>query len=1016
MSTISTSTGLVSGFPIEEFVSAMMAIEKRPITLLENRVAKLGGQRTAFLQIEAQLLAIRNAAVRFSSASFFRAASAMSSDDTALLATASSGAAAGQYTFTVKNLAASHQLITSGFASRDATPVGAGAFTLESAAGTVNQSTQLGHLNAGSGVRAGRIVITDRTGGKATIDLRTALTVDDVVSAINSQTNAAVRASIDGDRLIIEDETGATTGQLRIEEYAGGTTAADLGILGASGTGVITGDDLVAIAEDTRLSTLNDGNGVRSVSSLNDFSISLADGTELAFDLSAYLKEDTSLSVLNNGAGVPDGLIKFTNSDGVESIVDLTGAETIGDVMEAIETQAVGFDVTLSRSRLLINDTTDGDETTTIEDINDGTTAEALGIAKSTTSDTLKGDDIFFVRTIGDVVRVINANPDNDDGAGGDKLTAAVSADGKGITLSDHTSGSGAFEVTALNGSNAADDLGILAAGSGGTIESRRLVSSLSSVLLRSLNGGQGVELGEVSLTDRAGATAIVDLSGASSLRDVIDAINAASTQITARISSSGLGIELEDTSGQFGDLVIEDLSGSAAADLGIAFNGASGTVSGGNLQRQYVSEATQISDFNGGVPVGKFRITDSNGTTAVVDLTQGDEKTLGDVINEINSRGLAINARINDTGDGLLIEDTGNGTRAIKIEEVSGATAKALGILGEADEPGASIDGSLETRIVVGGNDTLDDVLDKIKESGANVSAAIINDGSGTRPYRLSITSSASGLMGRLAIDSGTTGLNFETLVEAQDATVLFGPPNAEAPIVLRSSSNTLNDAVAGVRLELVDVSDDPITVTVKRDLDSIKDDIASFVTAFNSAISTLDQATSYDPETEARGILQADSTANRIRTSLFNLVNKTVSEVPAAYSRLSSVGISLESGGTLKFDQEKFLKAMEEDPDAVAELFTTEDVGFGALIQDEIDRFTDDDSGVISLREEALIQSEDLLNDRIDALNELLVRKQERMYEEFIAMETAIAQLQSQETALSGLSSLLSSLNAGA
>lgn len=1015
MSSISTSIGLASGFPIEDFVNAMIAIEKRPITLLQQRVAKLDSQRTAFLQIEAQLLAIRNAAVRFSTASFFAAASATSSNEKALLATASSGAATGQYTFTVKNLASSHQLITSGFASRDASPVGAGTFTIESAAGTVNQATQLSELNAGAGVRAGRIVITDRTGGRAQLDLRTALTIDDVVAAINNQTDAGVRARVEGDRLVIEDQTGATTGQLRIEEYAGGRTAADLGILGSSSTGIIMGGDLVSIAEDTRLATLNDGNGVRTVKSLNDFSAALADGTVLSFDLSAYVKEDTPLSVLNNGAGVPAGQIKLTNSDGLERTVDLSSAETIGDVISAIQTAAPEFSVTLSGSRLLINDSTDGDGTTKIEEVNGGTTAAALGIAKTTTGSSIKGDDIFFVRTVGDVVRIINSNPDNSDGVGGYKLTASVSGDGKGLTLTDHTTGSGAFEVTALNGSSAAEDLGILGTGSGGSLESRRLVSSLSSVLLRSLNGGRGIGTGEIGLTDRAGVTATIDLSGANSLSDVIAAINAASTQITARVSSSGLGIELEDTSGGSGNLIVEDVSGSAAADLGIAFNGASSKVSATNLQRQYVSRATQLSEFNGGVPAGKFKIFDSNGKSAVVDLTQGDEKTLRDVISEINSRGLAVNARINDTGDGLLIEDTGAGTASLKIEEVTGSTAKALGILGTIKEGETAINGTLESRIVIGANDSLETVLDKIKKSGASVNAVIINDGAGTRPYRLSLTSASSGLDGRLAIDSGTTSLNFETLIEAQDATVLFGPPDSSAPVVLRSSSNTLSEAIAGVRLELISASEDPVTVTVKKDTSSITKDLSSFVTAFNAVVTTLDSATSYDPETEARGILQADSTASRVRSSLFNLVNKTVSGQPTSYNRLSSVGITLKSGGSLSFDQQKFLEAMEKDPEAVAALFATEDTGFGSLIQDEIDRFTDNDTGVLSLRAEAIAQSEDLLNNRIDSLNVLLERKRDRMYAEFQAMETAISQLQAQQSSLSGLSSLLSSLRSG-
>ncbi len=81
-------------------------------------------------------------------------------------------------------------------------------------------------------------------------------------------------------------------------------------------------------------------------------------------------------------------------------------------------------------------------------------------------------------------------------------------------------------------------------------------------------------------------------------------------------------------------------------------------------------------------MPKGKFRITDGNGNSAVVDLTQDSDDTIGKVIREINTRGLAISARINNTGDGILIEKT-SGTQALQVTEVdNGSTARALGLL----------------------------------------------------------------------------------------------------------------------------------------------------------------------------------------------------------------------------------------------------------------------------------------------------------------------------------------------
>jgi len=1031
MSTISTGIGLISGIDFYSMVDGLMAIQQRPLVQLQERLGVLMSRRTALLQISAQLLSIQNAASRFMEADFFHSARATSSNESAILATAGAGAAFGQYTFTVHNLASAHQVISAGFATQDATLVGAGTLTIEGADALLNRSTTLSTLNGGAGVRSGKIHITDRAGNAAEIDLRTASTIDDVVDAINAQTDASVTARVEGDHLVLEDQTGLTTGDLVVSEVGTGQTAADLGLLVDHLNGTIVGGELVTLSSDTRLEGLNDDNGVRVRKALKDFRITLADGTALEYDLSDRLSIEyrdngdgtftdlsTPLSVLNRGAGVSLGMIRVTNRAGDEAEIDLSSAQTIRDITTAAEWAELDISVTLSGSHLVVTDESGGDGSLVIEDV-DGTTASALGIAGSTDDSDLTGDDIFFIDTVGDAVRVINAHADNDDGGGGVKLLAAISTDGPGLILTDTTSGGQVLEVEALNDSLAAFDLGIVGAASGNTIESRRLLAGLNTVLLRSLNGGSGVsQIGSIQLTDRSGVVAPVDLSNAESLTDVLTAINTAPTAITASISASGLGIELLDTSGGAGPLVIEDLGGAAtAADLNIAFNGAENAVESGNLQRQYVSATTRLTAFrNGsGVPAGKFTIIDSQGVSALVDLTQGDEVTLQDVIDEINSRGIGVVARINDTGDGLLLEDTAGGGGLLKVSEEGGTTAGALGILGTAAEGETFIDGTFETRITVAGGDTLNDVLNKVRDSGAQVNATIINDGTGDRPYRLSLTSSTSGRDGQIVVDVGTTGLSFDTLMEAHDATVLFGSPDADAPLVLTSSTNTLNDVIPGVRLDLIAPSSEPVTISITQNVDAIASDLSSFVTAFNAAISQIDELTRYDPETETRGLLTGDATARRVRQRLINMVNQTIDGLPSTMNRLSRAGVTLSKGSSLQFDEEAFREAFENNPDGVVELFTHEVTntegetvvtGFGGVIRDVIEQIIESDTGLIPIQEESILRTEDLLNDRIDQLEILLDRRRERLLAEFYAMETALSQLQAQQTALAGIS----------
>ncbi len=1005
MSSFSTSVGLVSGIPIGQLVDSLIAVQRRPINQLQTRLGALANRRTAYLQITSQLLSVQNIATRFANAEFFRRSQVTSSDESSIVASAGAGSALGQFNFTVKRLATTQQAISAGFATADASPVGAGTLTIESAAGRLDRSTTLDSLRDGDGIRRGRIRMTDRAGGSAEIDLTTATTVRDVIDLINGQTNARVTASVEGDRLILRDQTGLTSGSLSVAEVGGGRAAADLGILGHSATGVLTGESLVYATDATNLARLNDGNGVRRLNNQADFSVSLADGTSLSIDLSPRLAESTPLAVLNRGAGVPQGVIRISTRNGQQAEVDLTGAVTIGDVKSAIEAAVSGVTVSLGGSKLVLNDAATGDQTFKVEEVGGGSTAAALGITTAATAGALNGTDIYHVETLGDVRRIINHHVENDG-----KLLAEIAPDGLGLRLIDQTSGGDAFQVSALNNSSAAEDLGLLRPASGNVIQSSRLVGGLDTVLLRSLNGGRGVQTGDVQITNRSGATAIIDLGAASTLAEVLAAINDAGIDVSASISDSGLGIVLRDHSGGTGNLTVSDLTGSTTTDLGINVDNAVSSKAGGNLQRQYISAATRLSDLNDGRGIvrGKFRITNSQGQSGVVDLTQGNEVTLQDVIDEINSRGIGVTARINDTGDGLLLEDSAGGGARLRITEEGSTTAKSLNILKEAPEGSTTIDGSFETRITILASDTLQNVVDKIKASGAQANATIIRSGSGDRPFRLSLVSAQSGRAGALALDTGATGLSFDTLTEARDAVVIFGDPSATIPVILESSTNTLTNVIDGVRLDLVGVSQNSVTIDVRRNVDALVQDLSGFVTAVNSVISSIDQLSRYDAETQQRGVLNGDTAARRVRDRLLTLAGRTFSGAEASLSRLSQLGISFANGSSLRFDEQKFRAAYESDPVAVQAFFTTEETGFGKLLQDEIKGLTDAESGTIALQEQSIRSSEDLLKDRIAQMEKLIDGRRQRLLAKFNATESLIASFQTQQSALSGLSML--------
>jgi len=1009
MGTISSGIGLMSGLDIASTVEALMMFERRPQQLLELRVQALIGERTSFLELSAMVLAAKSAASRFDEASFFRKAKATSSDENVITATAEEGALSGSYAFTVHSLVTNHQLISAGFATQDATAVGAGTITLESAAARLSPETLLDTLNGGAGVGRGTIRITDRSGASTEIDLWTALTVDDVVDAINMQSEVAVTASVSSGHLVLTDETGQSVANLSVSDVGIGQMASDLGIAGSVAADVLTGTDVVYLADASLLSFLNDGNGVRRNGTSDDFSIELRDGSTIDVNLSGKLSTDTTLGVLNHGAGVRLGTIKITDRAGNSAEADLTTAQTMGDVQTIISGLGLNVSTTLIDSHLVITDSTDEDDVTgslKIEDVDGGHAAQDFGIAQDTEESSITGSDVHVVDTLGDILRAINLDSENTG-----TLEASISGDGWGITLTDTSAGGGTTTVTVLNDSHAAEDLGILTSSTTGTITSRHLLAGLDTVLLQSLNGGSGVELGTIQLINRDFGITPVDLTGLNSVADVVDAINAVSgfSEITASINEAGNGLVLTDHTGGTGSLVVADVTGSAAADLNLLINASVDYVDSGNLQRQYINENTRLDELRNGQGVrrGKFSIMDSSGETATVDLTQGNEVTLGDVISEINSRGIGVVASINERGDGLLLTDTAGGTLQLTVTEENGTIAADLGILGTAADDETTIDGSLEVNVEIDADDTLNDVLSKINSAGADVQASVLNDGSSVRPYRMVLASELSGARGEMMVDTGSTGLSFSTLVEAQDAMVFMGQPGSPSSLMLTSSTNTLDDVVPKVRIDLLATSDTPVQVNVAPDVESVVSDVKTFVATFNGAIDKIEDLTAFDTETYERGILFGDATVERIRSRLYRTMRTSV-DTGGIYSRMNDVGLSLGNGAKLQLDEDRLREALSENREDVEALFTQAETGLGIIIEEELAGITDNGTGLIDSHSQLLQEQEDLLTKRIEEMEVLLAAKEQRLYNDFYAMEQALAQMSSQQSALESLSSL--------
>lgn len=777
------------------------------------------------------------------------------------------------------------------------------------------------------------------------------------------------------------------------------------------------------------------------------------------------LASETTLSALNGGAGVRRGVIRITDRSGATADVDLTGAASVNDVVKAINsTSGINVSASVDGDKLVLADATGQSASNLIVvDKAGGNAAADLGIRQSVASATLTGSSVYQVggnfslsklndgnglrqttgqpdlrivltdvaattldvnldgaNTLNDVVSKINSATGNDG-----KLTAAVT-NGK-LVLTDTTGGGGAanLAVSNLNGSNAARTLGLDAAATGGTLTGNRLGAGINSVLLKNLRGGAGIsQTGQISLTDRAGTTAVVNLTGADSLDQVLTAINNATDGVTklklqATINSAGTGITIQDSSGQTAsNLVIADVGGSTlATQLGISVNAAQTSIKSGSLNLRYVNEATSLSTYGTGatdIRRGSIGIKDSTGIEYFVNINS-DVKTIGDVIDKINTAtGNKVTASLNETGDGFVLKDQAGGGGQIVVRDLDNKTAADLKLAGTGT---TGLDGKSQlssraaTIITIASTDTLSGITDKLNAAKVGIAASVVNDGTAFSPNRLSLTSNIGGAAGRFLVDDGGLDLGFAINSAGQDALLRVGS-DASTGFVISSGTNTFDKLSSGLTITLKAASATPTTVTVSQDISRVTASIQSFVNNYNGTITQIADATKFDTTSKASGPLRGEGVTLRVKTALGNLVTGTRFGTSGNdVKSLAGIGVSISSTGQLSFDTDKFAAAATKNPQAIADFFAQAETGFAKKLKSTIESFTDEQTGQLTAASNAAQASITTLEKRITDLNTLLDSKTQRLLTQFYQLETILGKLQSQQSALNKLDASKSS-----
>lgn len=841
---------------------------------------------------------------------------------------------------------------------------------------------------------------------------------------------------------------------------------ADSTVSGVGLSQIVVEDARGRMDTDTQLNQLNGGNGVQR----GRITVTDSAGTRTTVDLTRASTLNDAIGAINDAGAGRFSVAVSSDGNGLTVTDSAGGAGNLIIASEGSVTTAADLGINGSHAGSIVGTRINVlGRSTRLSTLNDG-----LGVSYSNTGnaggnfdfqidDRAGGHHIVSIgdvfngpngarsgvaaTTLGDVVDRINA-------AGGGAITAVIvptndletpDRQGSAIRIIDNTGGGGALTVTEHGGGTTAADLGIVGSVANAHLTGTLVQSKLNSVSMTRLLGGTTIAPDTLSIHTRDGsvipnlAVSAADVTG--SVSDFVTHFNSQTAgKVTLSTDSTGTRFILTDNTSGPGDFSV---TGTAADALGLQQDPTtSGIITGARTQRQWIGRSTLLSELNGrrGIGEGRISITSAAGTAVEINITSS-QRTVGDLIDQINSSlgSTDTHARVNDTGDGILLETTNPAApAAISVSDVTGSVARSLNLNTTSTGTGAAnrIDGSYERVITVNPSDTLQGISDALNAAGVGVLSSIINDGS-ANPFRLSVTSRNSGAAGAMTIDTGGVNIGLSTVAQARNALVFYGSDDPTRALAIESNSNSVTNAVPGVTLNLVTASPTPTSVSVTADNDGIVKQVGGFVTAFNALLNSVDSRAKYDADSNTRGVLLGDSTTQELRRTALDMVQTRAEGVNSQYQYLFDVGIQLNSDGNLELKEDKLRAALEADPQGVADLFSgrvqsanatsrniTDSQGhvIGSVVEnvagavttrgvfeifaDRLDDYTRATDGAFARRSTTLDAQIKTQNDAIAALNDRLATKRTTLQAQFAAMEEAIAKLQSQSGSLSQIS----------
>ena len=241
-----------------------------------------------------------------------------------------------------------------------------------------------------------------------------------------------------------------------------------------------------------------------------------------------------------------------------------------------------------------------------------------------------------------------------------------------------------------------------------------------------------------------------------------------------------------------------------------------------------------------------------------------------------------------------------------------------------------------------------------------------------------------------------------------SEDGGRIFAPSELNAEFQIdglnfERSSNSVDDAIEGVTIDLQQVTSSPETITTSADTEGARENIQEFIDQFNSIVTDIRNKSFLNADTGERGPLANDRLFKDLTFTLRNtIINDVTAASDSSLNSIFEIGLNVTQQGTLEIEDEtKLDDALSNNADAVKEIFTATD-GLANNLQNVIESFIKGENSILDSFRNSVNSEIDLLNDRIQSENQFLERRREQLEEQFQQLQQVQIEAQNQQQAL--------------